>query len=170
MGFSCKSFNIFNKYYFNHFSCGGWGKVKSTEWIEIFNPTERTIRLRNWYLQDNSGELVRIRTWRRLRPGQFALITKRRSTWRSWEEDEDAIKIYLRRKIGDGLDNSGDHLHLISPSDVIVDSVGWGDDTAVWDPAVPGVSEGSSIERLTPGFDTNSASDWEERFLPTPGF
>ena len=169
-GFSCSSYKMFGRYWFNHFSCDGWTGTNDSEWIEIFNPTERTIRLWGWSIRDNSGEIVRLWTWRRLEPGQFALITKGSGTWGNWNEGEDAVKIYLRRKIGNGLDDSGDHIHLISPSREIVDSVGWGNDTDVWIPAVPGVPDGSSIERLTPGFDTDSVSDWEERLPSNPGF
>jgi len=125
-GFTCSSYKMFGIYWFNHFSCDGWSKGSNGEWVEIFNPTESTMRLWNWSLRDNSGELVRFWTWRSLEPGQFALISKYSSTWDNWDEGENAIKIYLRRKIGDGLDDGGDHLHLISPSGEIVDSVGWG--------------------------------------------
>lgn len=169
-GFSCSSYKMFGSYWFNHFSCDGWSRTNDSEWIEIFNPTERTIRLWNWSIGDNSGEIIRLWTWRSLEPGHFALITKGSGTWGSWDEGEDAVKIYLRRKIGNGLDDSGDHLHLISPSREIVDSVGWGNDTDVWNPAFIGVLEESSLERLSPGFDTDNVSDWEERLPPSPGY
>ena len=67
------------------------------------------------------------------------------------------------------MDDLGDHLYLINQQGEIIDAVGWGIDTAVWNPTVPAVSGGSSIERLTPGYDTNSPSDWEERLPPSPG-
>jgi len=67
------------------------------------------------------------------------------------------------------LDNGGDHIFLKDPTGATVDAVGWGSDTAVWNPAVGLVSLGSSIERLVPGFDTDQPEDWEERDPPTPG-
>lgn len=143
--------------------------ASNDEWIEIFNPTDQAVDLQDWTIEDNSGNQVTITSAITINPGEFVLISKSLDTWNYWDEDPGAKKVSLGEPIGDGLDNDGDHLYLINPDGDLVDAVAWDNDTAVWDPAVPLVGLGSSIERLTPGFDTELVSDWEERNPPTPG-
>lgn len=154
-----------------NFSSGSCGKKlgQNDEWIEIYNPTERDISLKNWKLMDNSGEETIIHANKKVRAGGFALLSKDSRTWRFWDENRRAKKIELGQSIGDGLDNDGDHLFLINPDDAVVDFTAWGDDTADWNPAVPLATPGASMERLAPGFDTDVAVDWEERSPPAPG-
>jgi len=51
----------------------------------------------------------------------------------------------------------------------LIDTLSYGNDTSIFNPSVPLVSLGSSFERLVPGFDTDFASDFEQRNPPTPG-
>lgn len=143
--------------------------VQNNEWIEIFNPTDETVSLKNWTIVDNSGIARTIPGNRKLKPGEFALISKDNSTWSFWVEDPAAIKVPLGKQIGDGLDNSGDHLFLKDAGGNIVDALSYGDDITVFDPSVALVILGSSFERLVPGIDTDVAADFEERDPPTPG-
>lgn len=143
--------------------------VQNHEWIELFNPTDETVSLKNWKIVDNSGVERTIPGNRKLKPGQFALISRDNSTWRFWDEDPDAIKIPLGKQIGDGLDNEGDHLILSDAEGNAIDTLSYGDDISIFNPSIPLVALGSSFERLVPGFDTDSASDFEERTPPTPG-
>ena len=86
-------------------------------------------------------------------------------------ENPSAVKIELGGNIGDGLDNAGDHLILKNTSSAEVDRMSWGTDMSGFTPPAvnPLVFLGSSTERLTPGFDTNTAGDWLDRNPPTPG-
>ena len=144
-------------------------KDKNDEWIELYNASPYTIELDGWILQDNSGQQTVLSTNESLAPGQFALISRSLTTWDYWNEDPDAIKIAIGTDCGNGLDNDGDHLYLLDPNGVEVDFVSWGNDTERWDPAVPLVPQGHSMERKSPGFDTDMPSDWEDRSPPTPG-
>ncbi|HUF40018.1 MAG TPA: lamin tail domain-containing protein [Anaerolineales bacterium] len=67
------------------------------------------------------------------------------------------------------LSNSGDELLLLDLFDNLVDAVSWGSSTWAFDPAVPGVPEGHSIERFPAGADTDSAGDWRGQESPNPG-
>ncbi len=168
-GNSNVSINIFNTLGFNFGSCSCVKCGRNDEWVELYNPTNETVNLRNWKLEDNSGQMSRLKRVL-IGPGEFVLISKSKSTWRFWDEPTGSKKMALGQEIGDGLQNAGDHLILCFKYAVVVDTVGWGNDTIIWTTGQPSVNQGISIERKSPGFDTNSASDWEERFLPTPGF
>lgn len=153
---------------FNYASCSGNNLGQNHEWIEVYNPTEQTISLKNWTLTDNAGT-TKINGNRKLKPHQFGLISKDSSIWRFWNEHSAALKIELGKSIGNGLDNEGDHIILRDQNSTEADFVAWGDDIFRWNPAVPLVPVGSSIERLTSGFDTDDPSDWEEQTPPSPG-
>ncbi|OGY21614.1 MAG: hypothetical protein A3F04_00585 [Candidatus Chisholmbacteria bacterium RIFCSPHIGHO2_12_FULL_49_9] len=161
--------NIINIANLNIGTCNGKKLGLNDEWIEIYNPTDHAISLKNWRLRDNSGSDTVINANKSVPAFGFALISKDARPWSFWNENPLAKKIELGRQIGDGLDNDGDHVYLKKPDGTVVDAVGWGDDTAVWNPAVPLVALGSSIERLVPGFDFDLVSDWDEQAPPTPG-
>lgn len=140
------------------------------QWIEIYNPTEKEISLKNWKIVNNSGTIV-INANKRIKPGSFALISKDSSLWRFWKNHHAGEKIEVGRKFGDGLDVAGDHLYLTNSKGQIIDKTSWGSDSSGFTP--PGtnstVATGHSTERLVPSFDTDSSSDWTDRFPPTPG-
>ena len=166
-GNASANINIINR--INQNNSASCPKVQNHEWIELFNPTEETVSLKNWKIVDNSGIARTIPGNRKLKSGQFALISRDNSTWQFWNEDPDAIKIPLGKQIGDGLDNLGDRLILKNAAGAMVDELSYGDDISVFNPSIPLVSLGASFERLVPGFDTDFASDFEERDPPTPG-
>lgn len=143
---------------------------QNDEWVEIFNPTNHDISLRNWSLTDNSGVSTIIKANKVVKAGGFALIMKDASTKKYWNTHNTQI-IELGNQIGDGLDNSGDRLILKNPNGKETDRVSWGSDTSGFTPPAtnPEVSIGDSTERLVPGYDTDKVSDWKEENPPTPG-
>lgn len=143
---------------------------QNDEWVELYNPTDHDVSLKNWRLTDNSGTRI-INANKTIKAGGFALLSKSASTWNFWNENLFATKIELGGNIGDGLDNGGDHLILKNPSSAEIDRMSWGSDISGFSPPAvnPLVILGSSTERLTPGFDTNIAGDWLDRNPPTPG-
>ncbi len=146
-------------------------KGKNDEWIELYNPTDHDISLKNWSLTDNSGKVAVIHPNKKIKAGGFALLSKDNDTWKFWNENKNALKLELGKQIGNGLDNSGDRLILKDPHGVEVDRVSWGTDTSGFTPPAtnPVVSSGNSTERTSPGFDTDKASDWHQQHPPTPG-
>ncbi|OGH04594.1 MAG: hypothetical protein A2W22_05000 [Candidatus Levybacteria bacterium RBG_16_35_11] len=143
---------------------------QNNEWVELFNPTDHDISLKKWGLIDNSGQTTTINANKIIKKGGFALVSKDSSTWSFWNTNG-ALKVELGKQIGDGLDNAGDHLILKNAQNAEIDRMSWGSDTSGFTPPAinPIVSLGSSTERLTPGFDSDTVSDWLEENPPTPG-
>ena len=146
--------------------CGG----RNDEWVELYNPTDNDVSLKDWYIKDDSGVFVKINANKTIESHGYALLSKSASTWRFWDEDRDAEKVEWGRIFGNGLGNSGDHLRLYDEYRNEVDAVGWGNDTNVWTSGQPTASEGNSIERIVDGVDTDVASDWSEEAPPSPGY
>lgn len=144
---------------------------QNDEWVELFNPTDHDISLRNWTIRDNSGSVNTINVNKPIKAGGFALLSKSASAWNFWNEEPNATKIELGIQIGNGLENDADHLILKNPDGQEVDRMSWGSDTSGFTPVGtnPVVSSTHSTERLSPGFDTNAVSDWHEQNPPTPG-
>lgn len=142
---------------------------QNDEWIELFNPTDHDISLKNYTLTDNSGIPVTIHANKKIKSGGFALLSKDNSTWNYWTEDPSAIKIPLGQDIGNGLENAGDRVILKNSNGAVQDQVSWGTDTSAFDPSVPTVTDGHSIERVAPGVDSDTAADWIDQALPSPG-
>lgn len=141
------------------------------EWVELFNPTDHDISLKNWTLADNSGQISIIHANKIIKAGGFAILAKSASTFTKWSIPANTLKVELGDQIGDGLDNAGDHLILKNNLGAEVDRMSWGTDTSGFAPPAinPAVPLGSSTERLVPGLDTDIVSDWHSQNPPDPG-
>jgi hypothetical protein len=162
--------NIFNGGSSNIFNGCGNKLGQNDEWVELFNPTDHDINLKNWTITDNFGTRT-INGNKIIKAGGFALLAKSNSTWNFWNENPNALKIPLGNQIGDGLDDTGDHLYLKNPSNALIDKMSWGTDTSGFVPPAtnPTVLPGHSTSRTSPGFDTDAVSDWFDKLLPNPG-
>lgn len=154
-------------------SSSGCGKSlgQNDEWVELFNPTDHDISLKNWSLSDNSGSATKINANKTIKAGGFALLSKSASTWTFWTVAASATKVELGGNIGDGLDNSGDHLILKNPGGVEADRMSWGTDTTGFTPPAVNavVPLGDSTTRVAAGADADGVSDWIVGVPPTPG-
>jgi hypothetical protein len=160
--------NFFN-YNLNLGSCNAKKFGQNDEWVELYNPTDQDISLKNWTITDNSGNATTIHANKDIPKHGFALLSKDASLWNSWNEPNTAKKIELGSTIGDGLDNNGDRLILRNPDGIIIDQMNWQTDPFVWNPGATDVAEGHSLERNPDGFDTDVPSDFVDRTLPSPG-
>jgi signal peptidase len=146
------------------------GEEKS-EWVEFYNPTSNPIDISNWSLSDNHNcNFLPIGS--NIPAGGFAILspateTEFRTIW-----SVPAGVIFIKnpdQKIGNGLANN-DRLILKNGNCLsinIVDQVGYGSDPT--QPTLDPVDPGHSFERNPDGIDTNAASDFTDRYPPTPG-
>lgn len=143
--------------------------INPDEWIELYNPTNSSINIKNWSIGDATDEDNVSNSNRIIPPGGFALISKNNSTWSLWDEDSNALLIPLGDRIGEGLANNGDIVILKDAAGNTIDMVSWGSNTTAFNPSVSLFGDGHSLERNPVGKDTNSSSDFVDRSLPTPG-
>ena len=147
-------------------------RIFRRQWVELYNPTDHDISLKNWSLTDNSGKKTIIHPNKKIKPGGFVLISKSAFLWWFYRPLKYSNYVEIGRFMGNGLDVEGDRLILKDSKGKEVDRMSWGDDYSsdFTPPAVnPKVDKGHSTERLAPGFDTDAASDWEDQSPPTPG-
>jgi len=158
---------VINEVYYDVAS--GKGIETDNEWVEIYNPTDGAIDISGWKICDNTY-CDTIPSSAPIPANGFAVITARSTTWGFWLSiPSEVVKIILDNDIGNGLHNDNDRVILKRADDTEVDVMSYGDDTYAFSPACPDVTEGHSWERSPAGKDTDTAGDFVDRSIPTPG-
>jgi len=143
--------------------------IRNQEWVELYNPTDERWEVGGWKLEDNS-DYQTILSKAAIKPGGYLIITKDFTTRAFWPVAWRAHFSFLNRQIGDGLDNAGDHLFLKNEVGESIDAVGWGNDTAVWDPSPGSIPLGASLARINRDWDSDLAEDFSAQLSPSPGY
>lgn len=142
------------------------GTDTAYEWFEIYNYNDDSIILSGWTIADGtSSDIIPDLT---IGAHDFAIVAASTSFNENYNPEGLNI-VYLGGSIGNGLSNTGDRLILKNNQGEVVDQLSYGSDTSVWNPAIPDVAEGHSIERCPYGRDTDSPSDFIDQRSPTPG-
>lgn len=143
----------------------GGGADAANEWVELYNAGAQ-VSLAGWSITDNKGgdELPALT----IKPGEFLVLAASDSFRARYPDFTGALAI-LGGRIGSALGNNGDRLTLADASGAIVDAISWGSDTSILNPSIPDVPSGHSIERRSPGADSDSASDFVDNEAPSPG-
>jgi len=136
------------------------------EWVELYNSTDAEIDLDGWSLSDAAASDALPAFG--VQPRAYAVIAASGSFSALFPGFDGALLV-LGGRIGNALDNDGDQLLLRDPSGAVVDAVSWGTDAYAFTPSVPDVPAGHSIERRTPGLDTDTAADFTDNDAPSPG-
>ncbi len=148
------------------------------EWIELYNPTDEDINVKNWTIIDNHATST-INANITIPALSFAVVSKNASTWAPgtgyWNLPDGVIKIILGEKIGDGLANTADMLILKDKNGNIVDQMNWGTPSSgwtnynsnLWDPGLVPTGDGGMAARVPTGLDTDTVSDWQDLALPS---
>ena len=157
------------------------------EWVEIFNPTGEVIALDTYKIGDEetiggSEGMYVFPAGAKIGVGQTVVIAKSAVEFAAafgfnpdfeFSNTGGSVPIMLKYTAWAGgsltLTNPGDEILLLDVFDDLVDSVSWGNSDWAFDPDVPGVPKGHSIERLPGYVDTDSAADWADQPQPSPG-
>jgi hypothetical protein len=138
------------------------------EWVELFNSNPYTVTLHYWRLQDNRDSDVLPDF--ELSPRSFAVIVSNRDYFlKEYPGFNGQIVQIYDYGIGNGLGNSGDRLRLLNSRYELVDAVSWGKDRMYLDPSAPKVKSGHSLCRFPTDADTDTADDWTDCSVPSPG-
>lgn len=131
------------------------------------NVTSRPIDLLNWTITDNRTR--RLLPSLRIPSGGFAVVA---ATERFGENSPqfDGIVVFMPGgRLGNGLGNEGDRLILQDGRGRTIDAVSYGEDNSVFDPPLPTVVPGHSLERLPAGNNRRQAAGFVDNPRPSPG-
>ncbi len=148
------------------------------EWIELYNPTNKSINVSGWSMADNSdedflkGDSEHGNGTTMIPPKEYAIIADHGTKiYENFTIPNNTIKLYVDDSaIGNGLGNSKDKLILRNNTGNIIDAIEWGEDY----PDVPGsaaeiVDEGHSLSRHHEVDTNNSSNDFYDGVNITPG-
>jgi hypothetical protein len=143
------------------------GDDAAEEWLELFNPGQAPVRLAGWSIGDGQA-------WDALPEGLvpprgFVLVAGGRAQAAAFRSEGLTALAVADGRLGNGLANRGDVVRLRGPTGTVVDALSYGENLAAFDPAVPLGPPGSSLERLPPDTDTDTAEDWWPQPAPAPG-
>ena len=148
------------------------------EWIELYNPTNKSINISGWTITDNKhidsieGNFEN-GTGATIIPSKaYAIITDHGSNvYKNFNISNNTIKLYVDdRSIGNGLGNSGDKLILKNNENKSIDNLEWIINYSDVDgEAINDIKEGYTLSKINANKTKNSKYDFFEG-LPTPGF
>lgn len=145
----------------------GKGDASRNEWMEVYNGTGSSVDMSGWVIADASSEFDLIPAGTVIPNLSFVVITAASTTSGFWG-DVPVISLETAR-LGNSFGNSGDSIYLKNAASTTVDSLSYGNNIAVFDPAISIVNNTGSIKRINLATDTNTASDWATTTTPTPG-
>jgi len=134
-----------------------------SQFVELKNMTDVVMSLNGWSLRDED-DVWSLTGGVDVAPGGYALLVL---NGRAPSVPAEVPLVVLTKK-NKGLDPTGGRLGLRGPGGVTIDQISWGDDTSVFNPALPAPPSGQSLSRLPDGTDTDSAADFAVQ-APSPG-
>ncbi|MBI4032403.1 lamin tail domain-containing protein [Candidatus Berkelbacteria bacterium] len=141
------------------------GSDTPNEWVELYNPTNSSVNLTGWELCDAS-DCDTLPSGTTIPAKSFLVVTPNASTFTFWSVPA-AAQVVLGESLS--LSNAGDQVSLKNASAATVDALSYGSNTGIMNPALVDVDKGWSLARLTPGFDTDAASNFWGNPAPVPG-
>jgi hypothetical protein len=164
------------------------GADPDLEWIEIFNPTGLAIDLTPIKIGDEETQfgsegMLQFPAGVSIGPGEVIVIANNavaflglygfKPDYEMNGTDPDVLDMtpYLLWASGKvDLSKSGDEVLILDGNDQIVDLVAYENSPYPgFQPTVPFVQTGHSIERQPAALDSDTAADWIDQFLPNPG-
>lgn len=140
------------------------GSESKYEWVELYNRGGGEVSLAGWRIADHRAETILPEAT--IPPGGFLIVAG--EGFAELFPDFSGARVTVVR-IGNGLGNDGDLVRLLDADGVEVDAMSYGNDASAFDPPVPAVAAGHSLERVPAGVDTDTAADWVDQPSPSPG-
>ncbi|MCO5191920.1 MAG: lamin tail domain-containing protein [Anaerolineae bacterium] len=162
------------------------GDDEVEEWIELANFSDAPIALENYKLGDEEttgGQegMQRFPRESTIGPDEVIVVARtaggfeaffgRKPTFEMFDSDPLVPNMRNFPLLADGetvLNNSGDEIILLDPTNAIVDALSYGDSTTFMLPPIASAGRGESIERVPADCDTDDAADWQPQRTPTP--
>lgn len=162
------------------------GDDEVEEWIELANFSDAPIALENYKLGDEEttgGQegMQRFPRESTIGPDEVIVVARtaggfeaffgRKPTFEMFDSDPLVPNMRNFPLLADGetvLNNSGDEIILLDPTNAIVDALSYGDSTTFMLPPIASAGRGESIERVPADCDTDDAADWQPQRIPTP--
>ena len=138
------------------------GSDTTFEWVELVNVGTVAVDLAGWKIGD--AKLLDALPTAILQPGGFVVVAARAAVL-------PAGVLVVRVAdgiIGGGLNNAGDTVRLFAPDGEEVDSVSFGNNSTVFDPAPPAPGPGASLGVRVAGGDP-AGENWALTDKPSPG-
>jgi len=131
-------------------------KNGESEWIELFNRSNKIINLHNYKMADNSDTTILTGESINIDPDEYLVFFEDSSFLEKYGDEENFYFTDLLT-----LNNSGDDLILVDSLDRVIDSLSY---TSFW-----GGDKGNSLERIDAFGLSIDINNWSESISPSPG-
>ncbi|MBK9018231.1 MAG: CotH kinase family protein [Saprospiraceae bacterium] len=141
--------------------------ANSGDWVELTNPTNNSVDISGWYLEDLSGQYFSIPNNTSIPANGFLILAEDVQAFESVYPSASIVKI---GNFGDGaysfkFDNGGETLTLKNANGTTIDEVAY-DDASPWPSSPDG--DGPTLQLLAPTLDNSLATNWVGQ-TATPG-
>lgn len=162
------------------------GKEPDAEWVEFYNVGQRDVDLSKYKFGDEEtiGEaegMLQFPPGAVIEPGEVIVVASSGIVFQGFygslpdfemRESDPMVPNMLKYTAWAGgnieFNNTGDEVVILNEKDEIVDTLAYGNSPHYFNPTVPKVGDGHSLERSPVEQDTDSAQDWVDQAQPNP--
>lgn len=131
----------------------------SAEWVELYNPTQASIDVKNWSLTDKDNSSDIFQTNASIPSHGFAVVITNDSVVNTTSLSTTVITLGTQT-IGNGLNDNGDSLILKDNNQAVIDSMSYGNILLPLDLHLLTIGQEQTLQRFPNGQDTDTAGDW----------
>jgi predicted ribosomally synthesized peptide with SipW-like signal peptide len=147
-------------------------RKKHEEWVELYNDSDEWVDIKGWTICNESRKCGKLNPSKKteIKPHGYVLVSHDASAMKGWIVEQHTPEIYYAGGKIDFNEN-GDSVVLNDEEDNEVDKMSYGTSSYAYPLPTPLLQSGTleTLERDPAGKDTNTASDFVVRDIPTPG-